>query len=250
VLIYKPMTYKNIFECKPVGLGPDEKHDLIKHPHYDWLYVDNIGVRWVKDEIAKKQYKTITEGDSLLCWRHDGGKDHTRSRMFTIYNAWVDPDFGVEKLVFYDHNPYNFRPENIIPMKKAGAKWRWEQREFIISTIDEMLRRDGSKGLRPEYWEMQGIPKNIIQYYTKGKKIPNVIKPREKKEGRKTYYAKWKRHFTPEEELDVISLYLNGMAAPDIARMYQEVEGKEDTPVLNLTQAVYKLVYKYDLNKK
>jgi len=240
-------TYKNLFQCNPVGLGPDERHDKIKHPHFEWLYVDNLGVRWIDYELAKQTYQSITEGDHILCTTMDGKRIYTKGRMATIYQAWVNPEYDGEKLVHLDHNPFNFKPNNIVPVKKAGLNWRVDQREFIVNTVEEMLRRDRDKDLRPDYWLSQGIPKKIVEYYAKKKVIPNC-RPYKQKTSPDPKKSRWVRHLDGEEEQEVIKLYTNGMKVPDITRLL--ISSGKDSPFENLNQAIWKLIYKNKLNKK
>ena len=219
-------TFKNIFECVPVGLQPGEKHHMMQSPEYPFMQVDNLGVRYVDETIEefapfgyshpeKIQYHIMENGAKKIKW--------TKSRDSCIYGAWHATEYsGMGKgLIHFDHNPYNFRPDNIIPMSKAGPTWKVKQFQFILDSIEIMLEKDGDKGLRPEYWKEIGIPEAILKYYNKEKKIPVLKRPSryiKKKEGDPRIYHQATmeelKNRTPERIQEMLD---SGMKNKDVA---------------------------------
>ncbi len=205
---------KHLFECISVGLLPGEAIDFRQHPTLPWLHIDCAGNRYINEEAYFELQISDFANDSIRFRDSDGNWDYTPNRKRLVFDTWNQGQelYKKEKLVHLDHNPFNYRPDNIVLLSSTSPQWKNEEREFAINTIEYMLVKDDKKYPRADYWKQFLIPNNYISYYLRTKPFPKLItrlKPRKKNS---------EYRVNPEQIQKMIELYEQGYSKSRISR--------------------------------
>lgn len=90
-----------------------------------------------------------------------------RTKACLIYECWTGQ--GMPQRTQIKHvnlNPYDFRPDNLQPVKVKDEPRILKEKEFMLATVEQMLIREEDYaylfGDASRAWKMLGIPKHYI----------------------------------------------------------------------------------------